>query len=419
MLELAAAFICFTSLLTYLNYRFVGLPPTIGVMVIALIFSVGLQSLSWLGFPGLEHRIGELLGQIDFNDLLMNWMLGFLLFAGALHVNLKDLRDYKWAIGGLATLGVIISTVLIGYLSHWIFGWLGWHVDILYCLIFGALISPTDPIAVLGILRSAGAPKSLETTIVGEALFNDGVAVVVYSVLLGVIQLGEAPTVNAALWLFVEEAGGGILFGLLIGFVCYWLMLSIEQHQIEVMLSLALVIGGSTLASHLHVSGPIAMVVAGLIIGNLGRTKAMNDFTRRYLDGFWELIDEILNALLFALIGMELLVLPFSWTHLGAALLVTLAILFARWISVAPVVLLSPHWRNMTRGTARILTWGALRGGVSVALALSLPAGPERDLILALTYIVVLVSILGQGLTIGRVVKSVTGGAPVARDDHH
>ena len=419
MLELAAAFICFTSLLTYLNYRFVGLPPTIGVMVIALIFSVGLQGLSWLGFPDLERHIGELLGQIDFNDLLMNWMLGFLLFAGALHVSLKDLRDYKWAIGSLATFGVLISTVLIGYFTYWIFDWLGWHVSLLYCLIFGALISPTDPIAVLGILRSAGAPKSLETTIVGEALFNDGVAVVVYSVLLGVIQLGETPTVNAALWLFLEEAGGGILFGLLIGFVCYWLMLSIEQHQIEVMLSLALVIGGSTLASHLHVSGPIAMVVAGLIIGNLGRTKAMNDFTRRYLDGFWELIDEILNALLFALIGMELLVLPFTWTHLGAALLVTLAILFARWISVVPVVLLSPHWRNMTRGTARILTWGALRGGVSVALALSLPPGPERNLILALTYIVVLVSILGQGLTIGRVVKGVTGGAPVAPKDPH
>ncbi len=419
MLELAAAFICFTSLLTYLNYRFVGLPPTIGVMVIALIFSVGLQGLSWLGFPDLERHIGELLGQIDFNDLLMNWMLGFLLFAGALHVSLKDLRDYKWAIGSLATFGVLISTVLIGYFTHWIFDWLGWHVSLLYCLIFGALISPTDPIAVLGILRSAGAPKSLETTIVGEALFNDGVAVVVYSVLLGVIQLGETPTVHAALWLFLEEAGGGILFGLLIGFIVYWLMLSIEQHQIEVMLSLAMVIGGSTLASHLHVSGPIAMVVAGLIIGNLGRTKAMNNFTRRYLDGFWELIDEILNALLFALIGMELLVLPFTWTHLGAALLVTLAILFARWISVVPVVLLSPHWRNMTRGTARILTWGALRGGVSVALALSLPPGPERNLILALTYIVVLVSILGQGLTIGRVVKGVTGGAPVAPKDPH
>lgn len=419
MLELVAAFICLTTLLTYVNYRFIGLPPAIGVMVTALLFSLLLQGLSLVGFPGLEERVEGLMNQIDFNDLLMHWMLAFLLFAGALHVNLSDLRSYRWPIGLLATLGVLIATVVIGYLSHWVFALFGWQVPLIYCLLFGALISPTDPIAVLGALRTANAPKPLKTTIVGESLFNDGTAVVVFTVLLGIIRLGETPSMTDTAILFAREAIGGVVFGGLIGYATYRMIKSVEQYQVEVMLTLALVIGGSAMCYELHVSAPIAMVVAGLIIGNLGRTKAMNDFTRRYLDGFWELIDEILNALLFALIGMELLVLPFSWTHLGAALLVTLAILFARWISVAPVVLLSPHWRNMTRGTARILTWGALRGGVSVALALSLPAGPERDLILALTYIVVLVSILGQGLTIGRVVKSVTGGAPVARDDHH
>jgi len=336
MLELVAAFICLTTLLTYVNFRFIGLPPTIGVMVTALLFSLLLQGLSYLGYPGLEEHVEELIGKIDFGDLLMNWMLSFLLFAGALHVNLNDLRSYRWPIGLLATVGVLIATFVIGSLAYWIFGLFGWQVSFLYCLLFGALISPTDPIAVLGVLRTANASKPLKTTIVGESLFNDGTAVVVFTVLLGIAQLGETPTVAATAWLFVHEAIGGVLFGGLIGYLVYLMIKSIEQHQIEVMLTLALVIGGSAMASELHVSAPIAMVVAGLIIGNLGRNLAMNDMTRRYLDGFWELLDDMLNALLFALIGLELLLLPFNWLHLAAASLLAVAIVLSRVLTVSP-----------------------------------------------------------------------------------
>lgn len=230
---------------------------------------------------------------------------------------------------------------------------------------------------------------------------------VVFTVLLGIAQLGETPTVGATAMLFAHEAIGGVVFGGLIGYLVYLMIKSIKQHQIEVMLTLALVIGGSAMATELHVSAPIAMVVAGLIIGNLGRKLAMNDMTRRYLDGFWELLDDMLNALLFALIGMELLLLPFNWLHVFAASLLAVAILLSRLLTVAPAILLLRRWRTVPRGTIRILTWGGLRGGVSVALALALPLGPERDLLLSITYIVVLSSILLQGLTIGRVVKRV------------
>ena len=408
MLELVATFICLTTLLTYVNFRFIGLPPAIGVMVTALLFSLILQGLSLIGFPGLEERVHDLIGQIDFNDLLMNWMLSFLLFAGALHVNLADLRNYRWPIGLLATAGVLIATFVIGALAFWIFAWFGWHISFLYCLLFGALISPTDPIAVLGALRTANASKPLKTTIVGESLFNDGTAVVVFTVLLGIAQLGEAPSFGATAMLFVHEAVGGALFGGLIGYVVYRMIKSVEQYQVEVMLTLALVIGGSVMAYELHVSAPIAMVVAGLIIGNLGRNYAMNDMTRRYMDGFWELIDDMLNAFLFALIGMELLLLPFSWLHLAAACVLAVAILLSRFLTVAPAILLLRRWKSVPKGTIRVLTWGGLRGGVSVALALALPVSPERDLLLSITYIVVLSSILVQGLSIGRVVRSVT-----------
>lgn len=408
MLEIVATFICLTTLLTYVNFRFIGLPPTIGVMVTALLFSLMLQGLSLIGFPGLETRVRELISEIDFNDLLMNWMLSFLLFAGALHVNLADLRNYRWPIGLLATFGVLIATFVIGTLAFYIFAMFGWHVSFLYCLLFGALISPTDPIAVLGALRTANASKPLKTTIVGESLFNDGTAVVVFTVLLGIAQLGEAPSVGEIALLFVHEAVGGAVFGALIGYGVYRMIKSVEQYQVEVMLTLALVIGGSAMAYELHVSAPIAMVVAGLIIGNVGRHLAMNDMTRRYMDGFWELLDDMLNAALFALIGMELLLLPFSWTHLAAAGMLAVAILLSRFITVAPAIAVARRWRSIPQGSIRVLTWGGLRGGVSVALALALPNGAERDLLLSITYIVVLSSILLQGLTVGHVVKAVT-----------
>ena len=412
MLELAAIFISLTALLAYVNYRFIGLPPTIGVMATALLFSLLLHGLAMLGLPLLEQRIEALVGRIDFNHLLMDGMLSFLLFAGALHINLADLRARRWAIGLLATVGVLFSTAVIGLGSWWIFGLFGLQPPLIFCLLFGALISPTDPIAVLGIMRSAGAPKALETTIVGESLFNDGVAVVVFTVLLGVLARGEAPGAGEALWLFVEEAGGGILLGALLGALTFALLKSIDQYQVEVLLTLALVLGGYTLATHLHVSGPIAMVVAGLIIGNQGRRHAMSRHTRENLDNFWELLDEILNAVLFVLIGMELVLLPFSAQYLLIALCVTLLILATRLAAVGPAVLaLRAAGRALPAGTVRILTWGGLRGGISVALVLALPASEERNLLLNITYLVVLFSILVQGLSIGRLVRRICRGS--------
>ncbi|KES21674.1 MULTISPECIES: sodium:proton antiporter [Pseudomonas] len=423
MLDLAAAFITLTTLLTYVNYRFVRLPPTIGVMATALVFSLLAQGLSMAGYPVLEVEMQQIIRRIDFSEVLMTWFLPALLFAGALHVNLGDLRNYKWPIGLLATFGVLIATTVIGYLAYYTFALFGWHVDFIYCLLFGALISPTDPIAVLGILRSAGAPKPLATTIVGESLFNDGTAVVVFTILLGILMAGETPTVSATAWLFLQEAVGGVLFGAALGYGVFLMMRGIDQYQVEVMLTLALVIGGAALAARLHVSAPIAMVVAGLIIGNQARQYAMSDETRRYIDKFWELIDEILNALLFALIGLELLLLPFNWLHVVAALVLGGAVLASRLLTVAPAILVLRQTeagrRQVPSGTIRILVWGGLRGGVSVALALSLPLGEQRDLILSLTYVVVLVSILLQGLSIGPLVRTLYRDAAPTADDGH
>lgn len=410
MLDLAASFIAFTTLATYVNYRFIRLPPTIGIMATALVFSVLALTLSALGHPILQRESAELIRQIDFSTVLMTWFLPALLFAGALHVDLRDLRHYKWPIGLLATAGLLISTVVVALMAHYGLALFGWQVDFIYCLLFGALISPTDPIAVLAILKSAGAPKPLTTTIVGESLFNDGTAVVLFAILLSILNLGATPDVGSIAVMFLHEAVGGVLFGAALGYGVYLMMRSIDQYQVEVMLSLALVIGGAALANHLHVSAPLAMVVAGLIIGNQGRSLAMSDETRLYLDRFWELIDEILNALLFALIGLELLVLPPTWLHIAAALLLAIAVLGSRLLTLAPAIALlrKSRWgRQIPRGTLRILTWGGLRGGISVALALALPAGEQRDLLLALTYVIVLVSILLQGLSIGTLVRRI------------
>ncbi len=385
MLDLVAAFIALTTLLTYVNYRFIRLPPTIGVMATALVFSLIVQGLSELGYPILEVEMQEIIRRIDFSEVLMTWFLPALLFAGALHVDLSDLRSYKWPIGLLATAGVLIATFVIGGLAYYTFPLFGWQVDFIYCLLFGALISPTDPIAVLGILKSAGAPKPLATTIVGESLFNDGTAVVVFAIILGILQLGEAPTVSATAILFVQEAIGGVVFGAVLGYGVFVMMRGIDQYQVEVMLTLALVIGGAALAARLHVSAPIAMVVAGLIIGNHGRHYAMSDETRRYVDKFWELIDEILNALLFALIGLELLLLPFSWLHVAAAFALGGAVLVSRLLTVGPAILVLRRFRGANRqvpaGTIRILVWGwAARrrlGGAGAVPAVGAGARPD------------------------------------------
>lgn len=423
MLNLAALFITITAVCMWFNQRVLRLPPTIGVMAIGLVLSLGVIGLDHFSMTtAVADSAEDWLSRINFNSLLMDGMLSFLLFAGALHVDLSRLKAYRRSIGLLATLGVLVSTIVIGSAAWWLFQWASIEVPYLYCLVFGALISPTDPIAVLGIMRSAGAPADMEIRIVGESLFNDGVAVVLFTALLGTASIGNGEIDLGHMGLlFVEEAGGGILMGLALGGLVYQLMRSIDQYQVEVMLSLALVLGGYALSSALHVSGPIAMVVAGLIIGNMARAGAMSDNTRRYLDGFWELVDEILNAVLFVLIGLELVLMPISLTAIGVALTLVAVILLSRLVIIGVPLRILRRWYTFRKGTTRVLTWGGLRGGISVALALAIPEGEFREPLVVTTYIIVLFSILVQGLTIGKLVKIVVGDRchTESQDDKH
>jgi CPA1 family monovalent cation:H+ antiporter len=354
---------------------------------------------------GLREYEESLLRSIDFSDVLMQGMLSLLLFAGALHVDMSELKTYRWPVSALAVVGTTLSTAAVGCGMWLALPLVGVQLPFIYCLLFGALISPTDPIAVAGILKSAGAPKALDLVIAGESLFNDGVGVVIFSLLLGVLASGMTPTLGHGVEILLREAGGGLLFGLVLGYVTFRLLKSVDNYQVEVLLTLAAVTGGYALASTLHVSGPLAMVVAGLIIGNHGRALAMSDTTRRYLDMFWELIDEILNALLFVLIGMEVLLLVFSVNQLAAACVAIVVTLLARLLTVGVPVRLLRGAFNLPLGSWKVLTWGGLRGGISVALALSLPAGSERNTVVALTYCVVVFSILAQGLSIGYVIR--------------
>ncbi len=404
ILEIAATLVVVTALFSYLNHRFLRLPTAIGVMLIALLFSLSLIALSHLGLQ-TERLAANVLASIDFDETLLQGMLGFLLFAGALHVNLDDLLEQKWVIAPLATVGVVLSTAIVGGLIWFPLQWLGLDVPLIWCLVFGALISPTDPIAVLGIMKSAGAPKSLETKISGESLFNDGVGVVVFLVLARIATGGHDIGALEVAEVFLVEAVGGAALGLAAGYLCYRLLRSVDNYQVEVLLTLALVMGGYALASKLHLSGPIAMVLAGLLIGNHGRRLAMSDRTRARLDTFWELTDEILNAVLFVLIGLEVLLIPRQPAFLAAGALAIPIVLLARFVSVSGTVSVLRLKRAFSPNVISILTWGGLRGGISVALALSLPAGPRRQAILAIAYAVVVFSILVQGTTIGRLVR--------------
>jgi CPA1 family monovalent cation:H+ antiporter len=414
MLDIVALLITLTALFSYLNRRWIKLPTTIGVMVLAMLLSLILMSLGELGYAPVEQRAEAIIASIDFNQVLMEGMLSLLLFAGALHVDLEELARKKWPIGVLATVGVVASTFLVGIASWMVlnFGF-GISISLLYCLLFGALISPTDPIAVLGILKSAGAPKSLEIKIAGESLFNDGIAVVVFTILVSLAVGGAEVTVGGVVLLFAEEALGGIVFGLAIGFVAYFFLKTIDSYDVEILITLALVLGGYALAIHLHVSGPIAMVVAGLMIGNHGRRFAMSETTRENLDTFWEMIDEILNAVLFVLIGLEVVILTFERDYWMASLFIIPLVLAARLVCVGvPVTVMRRRFGfEFTPHAIKIMTWGGLRGGISVALALSLPTGPERQIVLALTYIVVLFSILVQGLTVGPLIRKTVAPA--------
>jgi CPA1 family monovalent cation:H+ antiporter len=404
LVQILASLISIAALFSYINYRVLKLPSTIGLMLMALCLSLAILLLDYFGL-GLAPVAEKVIAGLAFDDVLLHGMLGFLLFAGALHVNLADLARQKWIILVLATVGIMISTVLVGLGAWLLFGLLGFNISFIYCLLLGSLISPTDPIAVLGILKRVGVPKTLETKITGESLFNDGVGVVIFLVILGLITGDGDLELSEVLILFAVEAIGGIFFGLVIGAIAFYMLRSVDQYQVEILTTLGLAMGGYALAEFIHVSAPIAIVVAGLMIGNHGRMLAMSEKTREHVDTFWELIDEILNAVLFVMIGLEILVVSLGADYLLAGLLMIPIVLLARLISVGLPISIISRFREFTPGVVSILTWGGLRGGISVALALSLPKGDERDLVLTVTYCIVIFSIMVQGLTIGHLIR--------------
>ncbi|MGE5130232.1 MAG: cation:proton antiporter, partial [Sphingomonadaceae bacterium] len=403
----ASVLITLAALFGYVNYRFLRLPSSIGLMLSALVASVVAVTLGEFGSHTLENLAREALANVDFNQALMHGMLSFLLFAGALHINLNDLADQKWSVGLLASLGVLISTLIVGYATYWLFGLLGHPVPLIYCLLFGALISPTDPIAVLSILKSMGADRALENKMAGESLFNDGVGVVVFLVLLSIATGEQSATAGAAVTLFIEEAIGGGLFGLVSGYVAYRMLRRIDDYEVEILITLALVMGGYALATTLHLSGPIAIVVAGLLIGNHGRRFAMSERTREHLDTFWHLVDGILNAVLFVLIGLEALLLHLEPAFALAAALAIPVVLLARLVAVSLPALVPGLRAEFPPKVILALTWGGLRGGISIALALSLPDVPWRGALVTVTYAVVVFSIVVQGLSVVSVLRRV------------
>jgi CPA1 family monovalent cation:H+ antiporter len=401
LLVLAAAF-------AYLNHRFLKMPPAIGLMVLGLGVSLTLVGLAKIGVAPVL-ALARVVGKIDFSALVMQVMLGFLLFAGSIHVDTRRLGRLRWSVGTLALLGTPLSVALVGGAMYWLLPLLGLATPLVYCLLFGALISPTDPVAVLSILTKANIDKDLEIKIVGESLFNDGVGVVLFVVLLELAQLGpQDVTIGHALSVFVQEAVGGVALGAALGLGAAWLMRSVDNYQVEVLLTLALVAGGTALAGRLHTSGPLAMVVAGLLVGHFSRNaNLLSEQSQDYVDKFWELVDEVLNALLFVLVGLEALVLPITsqilWAGLAAIVVVLVGRLLAVWLPL--VALRGSGLFTPSQHSVAVLTWGGLRGGLSVALALSLPASAPRELLVGITYVIVVFSIIGQGLTIGPLVR--------------
>jgi len=406
--EVVAVLTTMAALFAWLNHRYIGLPTTIALMISSLVFSIALVALGRVGVGPIESFLA-LVAAIDFDETVLYGLLGALLFAGALHVDLHDLLRQKVVIASLATIGVLISTAVVGGLACLLFARLGLDVPLIYCLLFGAIVSPTDPIAVGAILEEAGVPASLFVKITGESLFNDGVGVVVFLVLVGVAGGGHQFSAAGAAQLFAVEVFGGLAFGAAIGWIAYQMLRRVDHYSVEILVTLAVVTGGYALANHLHLSGPLAMVVAGLLLGNRGRALAMSATTRDRLDSFWELIDEFLNAVLFVLIGVEVVALDFGTPVLIASALAVPIVLFARWISVGVPIATLKMVRGFTPGAVRILTWSGLKGGISVALALSLPAGPYKGLIVTATYVVVCFSIIVQGLTVEPVVKRLVG----------
>jgi CPA1 family monovalent cation:H+ antiporter len=400
--EIAAMLVGLSAIFGYINYRLMRLPHTIGLVLIVI------ELLS--PQTDLLEIVTGVLQQIDFPETVMRGMLSFLLFAGAMHVDFSVFRSRATAIALMATLGVLMSTFIIGWATWMLLNLFGINTPFIWALVFGALISPTDPVAVLGLFKTVDVPETLQAKMAGESLFNDGVGVVIFMVVVAIAAGGthgaEMGVLEVAK-LFLTEALGGALLGLLAGYIAYRMMHKVDEHNIEVLITLAVVMVTYAVALRLHMSGPIAMVIAGLFIGNKGMRYAVSENTRDYLRKFWSLIDEILNSILFLLIGLEVLVIAQRFDHVGVALLLIPVTLAARWISVFVPISISSRWTDLTRGAVPILTWGGLRGGIAVALALSLPANEYKPTILTITYAVVLFSIIVQGLTIKPLVERI------------
>ena len=410
LLQIASLLIVLAGAFGAINYLVFKLPSAIGILVVALLASFFVMALD-LVIPGLHVAdiVRSQVVGIGFSDALLEGMLGLLLFAGALHVKTSDLKAEWPTVALMATMGIGLSTVIVGYGFAWVTG-----MPLLVALVFGALISPTDPVAVMGVLRETNLPKSLETKIAGESLFNDGVGYVVYLILVGLAFTGangadaHAGGMGAAVTLFLREAVGGAALGLLLGFLTFRLMRRIDDYALEVLLTLGLAFGGYELAVTLGVSAPIMAVCAGLLIGDVGTRLGMTEQTRDYVEAFWKLIDEILNAVLFLMIGVEVFAVVFEVSFILTGLAAIVLALVARYAAVAvPITLLRP-FRTYSGGVIRIMTWGGLKGGISVALALSLPDSEWKSLILTATYMVVVFSIIVQGLTIARLANHVS-----------
>jgi CPA1 family monovalent cation:H+ antiporter len=408
ILDIPALILVLAAVFGVLNHRFLGLPLTIGLVIIALFTSMSVMVIDvFAPTLGIGDAIRQLLSSIDFRRTLMDGMLSFLLFAGAMHVNLDDLLSRKWTVLALASFGVLIATAINGLGFWYLSDWLGLGVPLMTALVFGALIAPTDPVAVLAVLKRLKVPAQLEATIKGESLFNDGVAVVVFSI-LATIAFGnpsEPLTLQSGAMLFLVEALGGALLGLVAGALAFYALRSLDDYVLEVIITLALVTGAYSVALHFHLSGPIAMVIAGLIIGNKGVRYAMSDLTKEHINKFWELLDEILNAALFLLIGFEVMIVEVNQPLIILSLLAIPMVIISRWISVGLPITVSNLNQPFTKGTVPILTWAGLRGGISVALVLSLPDTPERNILLTVCYAVVVFSVIIQGMTVERVIR--------------
>lgn len=409
-----------SSVFGYINVRFLRLPTTIGLMIMAISFTSIVLLVGSFNQAVLNYA-DELIKQIDFHDLIMDVLLSFLLFAGALHTDWSKLKEQGGPILVLATVGVVASTFAIGSLFYLTVEYvLGYSIPYVYCLLFGALISPTDPIAVLGILKQVGVPKKLEIKFVGESLFNDGVGVVVFLTIFNIANKGLANIeASEVAVVFAEEVGGGIALGFALGYLTYWLTRSIDHYETEVMITLAVVMGGYLLANQLHFSGPLAMVVTGLFVGNSAGGTAFSQLTQTYLDRFWELVDVLLNAVLFVLIGLELLVITLTWEYIIAGFAAIVIVLVSRYLVLSLPINFYKNRLDFVPYTNVIMTWGGLRGGISVALALSLTTDMERDFFITVTYIVVVFSIIVQGLTVGKLVKRLGITVEAAEEDPH